>query len=131
MSAPLDTLLADLLRRVPWGCSAMLIDWEGEMVVSAGGDPRPRGNRPPLEMPLVGAHFAVLLAQLQASLRRLGLGLGGIDEIRLTHDNLELLVHPLAAGYFLLLALAPGHRDAAARAAFELRQTATAMAAEI
>jgi hypothetical protein len=129
VSTLLEIELTRLLRRVPGSCSAALVDWEGETVVLAeagmSGD-RPAGWP---EIRLIGAHLAALLPPLQESLGRLGLG--AADEIRFAQGELELLLRPLRAGYFLVLALARGSGHGCARAAFELRQAAAILDAEI
>ena len=99
---PYARILEDLLRSIPGGRAALLLDSEGEVVVEAGTrDDRHR---------LIGAYQGIALA----SVRRLAgrYDWGNVEHVVCRYQEASLILRPLRDGYYLVVALAADGRIA-------------------
>jgi hypothetical protein len=120
---PFRRLLTTLLARVRGARGAIFCDYDGEAVELALADPK----LSEYELKVFGAQLAASWMSLGASAR--GHGAGGLVELRLSCAGGHLLCSALPDGYYVVLVLS---RDSAsAAAAFELRETSVALAAEL
>jgi predicted regulator of Ras-like GTPase activity (Roadblock/LC7/MglB family) len=112
MNTPFTSILQRTVERVPGAIGAIFADWEGEAVDLAGsGLGRHRD-----ELKLIAAHYGVILANVQALLRLFHFG--EAVEIVLQHDHVDLCVHAVGDGYYVVLAVsAEGHLATALREA--------------
>jgi hypothetical protein len=89
-------ILADLLKRVPGGRAAALVDRDGETVDYAGA-------RNPYEMKVAAAHFRIVLDQARSQPL-----LAATSTVLLRASRASFAVHALPEGYALVLWLARG-----------------------
>jgi len=116
-------MLNELTARAAGARGAVLCDYDGEFVELVVVDPALSAY----DMKVAGAQIAAVWAGLQSG--SIDSGAGGILELRLGCDGGTLLCRTLRDGYYLVLLLARG--TPSAPAAFALRRTASAMAAEL
>jgi predicted regulator of Ras-like GTPase activity (Roadblock/LC7/MglB family) len=124
---PFTPILRRMLDALPDALGAVFADGEGEAVDQLP-DPREDPEAAAVvDLRLFGAHWGVILNHVNAALRLFHYG--GPIEMILHHDRLDILIHAVGDGYYVLLALrADGHL---ARALDELRRGAVALQAEM
>jgi predicted regulator of Ras-like GTPase activity (Roadblock/LC7/MglB family) len=106
---PFAAILQRTVDNVPGAIGAIFADWDGEAVDLAG---QAHGD----ELKLMGAHYGVILANVQALLRLFHFG--EAVEIVLQHEKIDLCVHAVGDGYYVVLAIgAGGHLATALREA--------------
>jgi predicted regulator of Ras-like GTPase activity (Roadblock/LC7/MglB family) len=98
-------ILQQAVERVPGAIGAIFADWDGEAVDQVGKDARD-------EMLLIGAHYAVIMNSVQALLRLFHFG--EAVEIVVQHDKLDLCMHAVGDGYYVVLAVSSGGHLASA-----------------
>ncbi len=109
MTTPFSAILQETVERVPGAIGAIFADSEGEAVELAGTQHRH-------ELQLVGAHYGVILNNVQALLRLFHFG--EAVEIVLQHEKVDLCVMVVGDGYYVVLAIgAGGHLATALREA--------------
>lgn len=116
-------VLTALLERVPGARGAVFCDHEGESVAQVVRD----GELSEYEMKVFGAQIAAVWAGLQETARECHLG--PLVELRVGCPKGSLLCRSLPDGYYVVLLTGSG--SSGARAAFELRAAAVAIAAEL
>jgi predicted regulator of Ras-like GTPase activity (Roadblock/LC7/MglB family) len=108
-ATPFSSILQRTVERVPGAIGAIFADWEGEAVDLAGLNHRD-------ELKLLAAHYGVILNNVQALLRLFHFG--EAVEIVLQHEKIDLCVHAVGDGYYVVLAVsADGHLATALREA--------------
>ena len=100
-----SVLLERAVERVPGAIGAIFADWDGEAV-----DYVTRVDRE--ELQLIGAHYAVILNNVQSLLRLFHFG--EAVEIIVQHEKLDLCVHAVGDGYYVVLAVSSGGHLASA-----------------
>ena len=109
MKTPFTSILQRTVERVPGAIGAIFADWEGEAVDLAGQNHRD-------ELKYIGAHYGVILNNVQALLRLFHFG--EAVEIVIQHEKVDLCVHAVGDGYYIVLAVsADGHLATALREA--------------
>ena len=102
-------ILQRAVERVPGAIGAIFADWDGEAVDLIGP-----GNRE--ELLYMGAHYGVILNHVQSLLRLFHFG--EAVEIVLQHEKVDLCVHAVGDGYYVVLAIdSGGHLATALREA--------------
>lgn len=120
MSTAFTPILQRVVERVPGAIGAIFADWDGEAVDLVG-------KRAKDEIQLIGAHYGIILNNVQAVLRLFHFG--EAEEIVLQHERMDLLVTTVAEGYYIVLAVtAGGHLATALR---ETRECATGLRREM
>ncbi len=94
-----QTILNELMQKVPGALGAILADWEGEAVDHAS---RIDGY----QLQVFGAHKGILLANLREVVQHTGEN--HLREIVITTADRQFLVLPVTEDYFLLLLLERG-----------------------
>jgi predicted regulator of Ras-like GTPase activity (Roadblock/LC7/MglB family) len=109
VSAPLQTgftgILQQAVERVPGAIGAIFADWDGEAV-----DLFNKSDRD--ELLHIGAHYAVIVNNVQALLRLFHFG--EAVEIVVQHDKIDLCVHAVGEGYYVVLVVSSGGHLASA-----------------
>jgi predicted regulator of Ras-like GTPase activity (Roadblock/LC7/MglB family) len=100
MTTGFTQILQDLVERTPGAQAAIFAARDGEAVDQFAPDVSVDDVR------LWGAHYGVLLSQMQRCLHLFHFG--EAEEIFLKHDRLDVLLRPVAEGYFLCFTLKPG-----------------------
>jgi len=109
MKTAFTPILQRAVERVPGAIGAIFADWDGEAVDLAGTSRRE-------EMLYIGAHYGVILNNVQSLLRLFHFG--EAVEIVLQHDKVDLCVHAVGDGYYVVLAI-----DSSGHLATALRET--------
>ncbi|HEX6739769.1 MAG TPA: roadblock/LC7 domain-containing protein [Vicinamibacteria bacterium] len=108
---PYQSLLDGLMRAVPGGRGALLLDETGELVLAAGS--RDESQH------LMGAYQGIALTTLRKVAARYEMG--GIEYVLCRYRHGHVILRPLREGYYLVFSLLPG-----ADLARGLRQSALA-----
>lgn len=119
MISPFGEILRDAVESVPGALAGVLADADGEPVDAYPGDDE--------RWPLVGAHYGVVLANVQAALHTLHYGEAEVMVIR--HPRLIVALQVVDDGFYALLGLAP--RVHLAAALVELAKATAAIREEI
>jgi predicted regulator of Ras-like GTPase activity (Roadblock/LC7/MglB family) len=102
MSTAFTPMLRRALEAVPGAVGCVFLDWDGEAVdqvtVSRATDD---------DLKLVGAYYGIILGMVQRWLNTYHYG--STQEIILSHEGADLLVHVVSGGYFVVLMLRSGH----------------------
>ena len=105
----MTTLFTEILERavarVPGALGAIFADWDGEAVDLAG-----KADRQDLK--LMGAHYGVILNNVQSLLRLFHFG--EAVEIVLQHEKVDLCVRAVGDGYYVVMAVSSGGHLASA-----------------
>ena len=109
-------ILRRAVERVPGAFGAIFADADGEAVDQVSLQKID-------DMKVVGAHYGIILHHVQSVLHLFHFG--EAEEIVLLHDDMDLLVHAVRDGYFLLLAAKTVHLGSALR---EVRDAALKLA---
>ncbi|HEY3352604.1 MAG TPA: hypothetical protein VGQ83_05115 [Polyangia bacterium] len=130
---PFTPILRQTFEALPDAIGVVFADWQGE-AVDRFPEPRDAASTPgrtlqgeTVDLRLFGAHWGIILAQVQAALRTFHYG--DAFELILQHDELDVLMHAVSGDYYVLLAL-PAHGPLG-RALLELRRAAAALRAEM
>jgi predicted regulator of Ras-like GTPase activity (Roadblock/LC7/MglB family) len=107
----LRQILEDLLREAPGARAAILADWEGESVITAGAD----GDD--FELKVIGAHQAIFLEKLREISRRLRLG--EAREIVMVNERFNIIIAAVNREYYMVLTTSAGALAAAVRPALK------------
>jgi predicted regulator of Ras-like GTPase activity (Roadblock/LC7/MglB family) len=99
ISTPFTPMLQRVIERVPGAIGAIFADWDGEAVDLVS-------KRPREDLLYIGAHYGVILNNVQALLRLFHFG--EAVEIVIQHDKVDLCVRAVGDGYYVVLALAEG-----------------------
>jgi predicted regulator of Ras-like GTPase activity (Roadblock/LC7/MglB family) len=83
-----------MVDRVPGAVGAVFADWEGESVDHFA-------TIAPVDIQLVGAHFGVVLTQVNVQLA--SLGAGRVDEIWIEGERLTVFVRRVNERYYVVL----------------------------
>lgn len=118
---PIKKVLEELMDSVPGTLGAILADWEGEMVDQVA-------RMDEYELKVVGATKGILLTRVQDALKRLRSS--SLQEMVITTDQVQTLIAPVTAEYFLVLIL---RRDeqVLGRAMFQVKRCVGALKKEI
>lgn len=114
MATTFTPILERAVERVPGAVGAIFADWDGEAVDHVAAD------RDSILM--IGAHYGIILNHVQSALHLFHFG--EAEEIILQHERMDLLVHAVGEGYYVVLAIAGD-----AHLATALREVAAAAAA--
>ncbi|MGD9019422.1 MAG: roadblock/LC7 domain-containing protein [Desulfuromonadales bacterium] len=117
---PFKTLLNALVENVPGAQGAIIADWEGESVEQVG-------IMDDYDLKVIGAHKGVILHNMREVVDRLGDG--DLREIVITTRQLQTLILPVTAEYYLVLAI--DRSDMLGRALLEARRCIQALHKEI
>lgn len=117
---PFGPILQRAVERVPGAVGAIFADWEGEAVDCFA--PRYKDD-----LPLLAAHYGVILNHIQSALHLSHFG--EAEELILQHGKLDLIVRAVDRHYFVVLAATSGSHLATALR--EVAQMASALRAEI
>jgi predicted regulator of Ras-like GTPase activity (Roadblock/LC7/MglB family) len=124
VSTTFTPILARVVEKVPGAIGAIFADWDGEAVDHFPAPPD-AGQRN--EMLLVAAHYGVVLNHVQSALHLFHFG--EAEEVILHHERMDLIVHAVGEGYYVVLALGAGvHLATALR---EVRSAARALRREM
>jgi hypothetical protein len=93
-----NTILAELVRRVPGAFAAALVDRDGECVDYAIIPSRPPYVVEPFDVKVAGAHWAIVLAGM-------GPGLGAVETIVSRGERRSFIVRTLPDRYAVVLML--------------------------
>ncbi len=95
MSSAFSNILQGAVERIPGAMGGAFAASDGEIVNSyAAGDP--------FEWAVLTAHFGVIAAHVQAALHTFHYG--EAEVILLAHDKLDIVLHSVAEGYYVLVA---------------------------
>jgi predicted regulator of Ras-like GTPase activity (Roadblock/LC7/MglB family) len=108
-------ILRRAVEKVPGAIGAIFADWDGEAVDSF----TPGGRE---EVHLLGAHYGVILNQVQSALHLTHFG--EAEEIIVLHQKVDLVLRAVDQHYYFVLALRAGSHLATA-----LRETLVAASA--
>ncbi len=107
MNTSFTAILQRTVERVPGSVGAIFADWDGEaveLIVKTNRD----------HLLHIGAHYAVILNNVQAVLRLFHFG--EAIEIVVQHEHLDVLVRAVGDGYYVVLAMEKdGHLATALR----------------
>jgi predicted regulator of Ras-like GTPase activity (Roadblock/LC7/MglB family) len=87
-------ILKQLVERVPGAIGAIFADWEGEAIDHFA-------HMPSFDMKLVGAHWGVVLGQIDDRFAQRGAG--AIEELVIECAEAYILVRPVTAHYYVVL----------------------------
>src|SRR5262249_23900933 len=94
---PFGEILRDAVERTPGAFGGAFAAADGEMVDAFTA-------RDPQDWAILTAHYGVVLSNLEAAFNTLHVGRPRYFVVE--HSQIDVLVQPVAAGYFALLALA-------------------------
>ena len=112
MTTSFTPILQRIVERVPGAVSAIFADHDGEAVDHFS-------TMPPDDTLTMGAHYGIVLNQVQMALRTFHYG--DPQEMILSHAQMDVVVRAVGQGYYLLLAVKRGGHLATA-----LREAETA-----
>jgi predicted regulator of Ras-like GTPase activity (Roadblock/LC7/MglB family) len=126
MATMFTPILTSVVDRVPGALGAIFADWDGEAVDQVfGADTVASVAKEALLV--LGAHYGIILNQVQSALHLFHFG--EAHEIVLHHDKVDLLMHAVGHGYYVVLVASSGaHLGLALRA---LRDAAAALRSEV
>jgi predicted regulator of Ras-like GTPase activity (Roadblock/LC7/MglB family) len=108
-------ILRRMVDKVPGAIGAIFADWDGEAVDSFAPGVKE-------DMLMLGAHYAVILNQVQSALHLSHFG--EAEEIIVQHQKIDLIVRAVDRHYYVVLAVRAGSHLATA-----LRETHAAASA--
>jgi predicted regulator of Ras-like GTPase activity (Roadblock/LC7/MglB family) len=120
VNSPFAAILKRAVDRVPGAVGAIFAAWDGEEVDHVASMSRE-------EMRFFGAHLGIVLNHVQSALHLFHFG--EAREMVLQHDQMDLLVHAVGDGYYLLLAVRGGVHLATAQR--EVQSAADALRQEM
>ena len=94
MSTSFTPILQRAVESTPGAWGAIFADAEGEAVDSWSTEEQ-------ASLPLIGAHYGIVLARIQKMLHLFHFG--EAQQLRVACQRMELLVHVLTEGYFAVL----------------------------
>jgi predicted regulator of Ras-like GTPase activity (Roadblock/LC7/MglB family) len=94
---PYQSLLDGLMRAVPGGRGALLLDQTGELVLASGS--------PDHSQHLLGAYQGIALAALLKVAARYQVG--AVEYVLCRYQNGHVILRPLRDGYYLVFSLRP------------------------
>jgi predicted regulator of Ras-like GTPase activity (Roadblock/LC7/MglB family) len=124
MPTAFTPILERAVSNIPGAIGAIFADWDGEAV-----DHFPPGEtRSDRESILIlGAHYGIVLNHMQSALHLFHFG--EAEEVIVLCDRMDLVVHAVGEGYYVVLALNAGvHLATALR---EVRTAASALRTEM
>ena len=119
MATSFTDILQRAVERVPGALGAIFAAWDGEAVDVVAPDHD--------QLLILAAHYGIVLNHVQSVLHLFHFG--EAHEIILQHERMDLLVHAVGEGYYLLLAV--GGAAHLATALREVASAATALRAEM
>lgn len=123
MPTAFTPILVQAVERIPGALGAIFADWDGEAVDHYTGDAQADKSA----ILIMGAQYGVVLNHVQSVLHLFHFG--EAEEIILLHDRLDLIVHAVGEGYYVVVIVSAGvHLATALR---EIRHAASALRREM